>query len=121
MSFVDGWFRTGDQGWLDADGYLFLRGRTKEIINRGGEKISPAEVEEALLGHPAVDQALASRSRRRLGEEVGAAVVVRAGAQATERDLQQSVAERLADFKLPTVIRYVDEVPKGPTGKVERH
>jgi acyl-CoA synthetase (AMP-forming)/AMP-acid ligase II/thioesterase domain-containing protein/aryl carrier-like protein len=120
-SFVDGWFRTGDEGWIDEDGYLFLRGRTKEIINRGGEKISPAEVEEALLGHPDVEQAACfAVPHERLGEEVGAAVVVRAGAKVTERDLQQSVAERLADFKLPTVIRFVDEVPKGPTGKVER-
>ena len=74
--FVDGWFRTGDEGWLDEDGYLFLRGRTKEIINRGGEKISPAEVEEALLGHPDVEQAACfAVPHERLGEEVGAAVV----------------------------------------------
>lgn len=120
-SFFDGWFRTGDQGFLDGDGYLFLTGRTKEIINRGGEKISPREIDETLLDHPAVAQALAfSMPSRQLGEEVAAAVVLRENAVATETGIQEFVAARLAHFKVPRRIVFLPELPKGPTGKPQR-
>ena len=117
----EGWFRTGDEGRLDDAGYLFLRGRIKEIINRGGEKISPAEVEAVLLEHPDVAQATAfSIPHDLLGEDVGAAVVLSAAGRVSESELQAFAGQRLADFKVPRVVAFVDEVPKGPTGKVQR-
>ncbi len=120
-AFVDGWFRTGDQGVLDGAGYLRLTGRLKEIINRGGEKIAPREVDEALLAHPAVAQALAfALPHPRLGEEVAAAVVLKEGALAGERQLAAFVAERLAAFKVPRRLLFLDEIPKGATGKPQR-
>lgn len=120
-AFTDGWFRTGDQGRLDSDGYLQLTGRLKEIINRGGEKISPREIDEVLLAHPAVRQALAfAVPHAQLGEEVAAAVELHAGQAAGAPQLRQWVAERLPDFKVPRVIRVVDNIPKGPTGKLQR-
>jgi len=120
-AFSDGWFRTGDQGAFDQDGYLVIRGRIKELINRGGEKISPREVDEALMSHPAVDQALAfALPDGRLGEEVAAVVVLKPGQTADEGDLRRHAAERLADFKLPRRIVFQDEIPKGPTGKPQR-
>jgi acyl-CoA synthetase (AMP-forming)/AMP-acid ligase II len=119
-AFADGWFRTGDEGFVDG-GYLFLRGRLKEIINRGGEKIAPGEVENALLAHADVAEAVAfSVPDVRLGEEVGAAVVLRAGSGVGERDLQRFVAGRLADFKVPRVVAVVAEIPTGATGKLQR-
>ena len=120
-AYTRGWFRTGDQGELDADGYLTITGRLKEIINRGGEKISPREVDEALLQHPAVGQAVTfAMPHERLGEEVAAAVVLRDGSDAEERELRRFVGERLADFKTPRRIVILDEIPKGATGKVQR-
>lgn len=120
-AFRDGWFRTGDQGQLDADGYLSLTGRLKEIINRGGEKISPREVDEVLMDHPAVAQVVCfGLPHAKLGEEVAAVVVLREGARADERELQQFVAARVADFKVPTKIVFMDEIPKGATGKLQR-
>jgi acyl-CoA synthetase (AMP-forming)/AMP-acid ligase II len=120
-AFSGGWFRTGDQGRLDGEGYLTLLGRLKEIINRGGEKVSPLEVDDVLLRHPAVAQAVTfGMPDERLGEEVAAAVVVRSGAAATERELQDFVAETIAPFKVPRRIVAVEEIPKGPTGKVQR-
>ena len=120
-AYARGWFRTGDQGELDADGYLTITGRLKEIINRGGEKISPREVDEALLQHPAVGQAVTfAMPHERLGEEVAAAVVLRGGAEAEERELRRFVGKRLADFKTPRRIVILDEIPKGATGKVQR-
>lgn len=120
-AFTHGWFRTGDQGHLDEDGYLFLTGRLKEIINRGGEKISPREIDEVLMDHPAVAQAVAfAVPDPRLGEEVGAAVVLRLGASATASELRQFAAGRLAEFKVPSRLVILDEIPKGPTGKVQR-
>ena len=120
-AFRDGWFRTGDQGYVDSDGYLFLTGRLKEIINRGGEKISPHEVDEILLGHPAVAQAITfALPDIRLGEDVGAAVVLREGCCAGELELQEYAAERLADFKVPRRIVILDQIPTGPTGKPQR-
>ncbi len=120
-AFVNGWFRTGDQGVLDADGYLSLTGRLKEIINRGGEKISPREVDEILMDHPAVAQVVCfALPHPKLGEEVGAVVVLKEGAAATERELQTFVAGRAADFKVPARILFMDEIPKGATGKLQR-
>jgi len=122
-AFVDGWFRTGDQGYLDADGYLFLTGRLKELINRGGEKIAPREIDEVLLDHPAVAQAVAfAVPHATLGEEVAAAVVVHAcaGPVVTEIELRRFAADRLAPFKVPRRVLVVDEIPKGPTGKMQR-
>ncbi len=120
-SFTDGWFRTGDQGFLDEDGYLTISGRLKEIINRGGEKISPREVDEVLLDHPAVAQAVTfAMPHDKLGEEIAAAVILRDGAELTERELREFAARKLADFKTPRKILFLDEIPKGPTGKVQR-
>jgi acyl-CoA synthetase (AMP-forming)/AMP-acid ligase II len=120
-AFVDGWFRTGDQGVIDADGYLTLTGRLKEIINRGGEKISPREVDEALMDHPAVLQAVAfAVPHPMLGEDVGAAVVLREGLSATEQELGAFLSERLAAFKTPRKILFLAEIPKGVTGKLQR-
>ena len=120
-AFAGSWFRTGDEGRLDADGFLFLHGRLKEIINRAGEKISPAEVEAVLLAHPAVAQATVfAVPDELLGEDVGAAVVPRSGVEPRASELQAFVGRQLADFKVPRVIRLVEEIPKGPTGKVQR-
>lgn len=120
-AFRNGWFRTGDHGHLDSDGYLFIHGRIKEIINRGGEKISPREIDEVLLAHPAVAQALAfAIPDPVLGEEVGAAVVLREGVQADEHELRTAVAQRLVDFKVPRHIVFLDELPRGATGKLQR-
>ena len=120
-AFTDGWFRTGDQGVLDAEGYLSITGRLKEIINRGGEKISPREVDEVLLDHPAVAQALTfAMPHLKLGEEVAAVVVLREGAEADARALRDFAAARLAEFKVPRRIVFLDEIPKGATGKLQR-
>ena len=120
-AFRHGWFRTGDLGYMDGDGYLFLTGRAKEMINRGSEKISPREVEERLLEHPAVAQAVAfAMPDARLGEEVAAAVVLAPRARAAEPELREFVHRRLADFKVPRRIVFLDEIPKGPTGKLQR-
>ena len=120
-AYTRGWFRTGDQGVFDDDGYLTITGRLKEIINRGGEKISPREVDEALLQHPAVAQAVTfAMPHDRLGEEVAAAVVLREGQNAAEREIRRFVGERVADFKTPRRIVILDEIPKGATGKVQR-
>jgi acyl-CoA synthetase (AMP-forming)/AMP-acid ligase II len=120
-AFAEGWLRTGDQGWIDEDGYLRLTGRLKEIINRGGEKISPREVDEALLDHPAVAQAVTfALPDEKLGEEVGAAIVLRDGAAATESEIRDFVRGRLAAFKVPRRVVFVAEIPKGATGKMQR-
>ncbi len=116
-----GWFRTGDQGVMDAEGYVSLTGRLKEIINRGGEKISPREVDEILMDHPAVGQVVCfGMPHAKLGEEVAAAVVLREGQVATERELQDFVGQRAADFKVPKKILFMEEIPKGATGKLQR-
>ncbi len=120
-AFRDGWFRTGDHGMFDADGYLTITGRLKEIINRGGEKISPREVDEVLLTHPAVAQAVTfAIPADVLGEDVAAAIVLREGAAATEEQIQAFAAARLAQFKVPKRIAILDDIPKGPTGKLQR-
>jgi acyl-CoA synthetase (AMP-forming)/AMP-acid ligase II len=118
-SFTDGWFRTGDQGVLDDDGYLSLVGRLKELINRGGEKISPREVDEVLLAHPAVAEAVCfGVPHRTWGEEVAAAVVLKG--EASEADLLAFCRERLADFKRPKQIHITGAIPRTATGKIQR-
>jgi acyl-CoA synthetase (AMP-forming)/AMP-acid ligase II/thioesterase domain-containing protein len=120
-AFSNGWFRTGDLGYLDADGYLYLTGRIKEQINRGGEKISPREIDEVLLDHPAVAQALTfAVPHAQLGEEVAAAIVLRATTTATAQELQTFAATRLCHFKVPRQVLFLPELPKGPTGKPQR-
>lgn len=119
QAFTNGWFRTGDRGTLDAEGYVTLTGRLKELINRGGEKISPLEVDAALLAHPAVAEAATFGAPDvKYGEEVHAAVVLRA--EATMEQLLTHCRDRLADFKVPKLLHLVPELPKGPTGKVQR-
>ena len=122
--FMDGgmrWFRTGDQGGLDAEGYLTLTGRLKEIINRGGEKISPLEVDGILMDHPAVQQVVTfGMPHDKLGEEVAAAVVLSEGAEADEAAIRAFAATRLAAFKVPRRIVILSEIPKGATGKLQR-
>jgi acyl-CoA synthetase (AMP-forming)/AMP-acid ligase II/acyl carrier protein len=120
-AFTGGWFRTGDQGHLDEDGYLYLTGRLKEIINRGGEKVAPLEVDDALMSHPAVAQAVTfAVPHPTLGEEVAAAVVLRPDATATVGEIREAVASRLAWFKVPRQVLFLDALPKGPTGKPQR-
>ena len=118
-SFASGWFRTGDQGRMAADGYLSLVGRLKEMINRGGEKIAPREIDEVLLQHPAVGEAVAfGTPHEQWGEEVAAAVVLKG--EATEKDLLAFARERLADYKVPRRLFIVDEIPRTATGKIQR-
>ena len=120
-AFTNGWFRTGDQGALDGQGYLRLTGRLKEIINRGGEKVSPLEVDAVLMDHPAVQQVVTfGMPHAKLGEEVAAAVVLREGHKLDEHGLRDFAAERLAPFKVPRKIVFVAEIPKGATGKLQR-
>ena len=118
-SFTDGWFRTGDQGILDANGYLTLVGRLKELINRGGEKISPREIDEVLLAHPAVAEAVCfGVAHPTWGEEVSAAVVLREAA--TEAELLAFCKARLSDYKRPKQIHIVETIPRTATGKIQR-
>ncbi len=120
-AFINGWFRTGDQGTLSSEGYLMLTGRLKEIINCGGEKISPLEVDEVLMDHPSVMQVVTfAMPHEKLGEDVAAAVVLREGCSLTERELRDFAATRLADFKVPKKILFMPEIPKGATGKLQR-
>ena len=121
LSNREGWLSTGDLGCLDADNYLTIVGRSKEIINRGGEKVSPYEVEKALLHHPAILEAgVFSVPHPRLGENVAAAIVLRPGHQASTYEIRQSLTDRLARFKIPQRIHIIDGMPRGPTGKVDR-
>lgn len=118
-SFTRGWFRTGDQGFLDADGYLTLVGRIKELIVRGGEKISPIEIDEALASHPAVSEAVCfSMPDKIYGEEVAAAVVL--SSEETEKALIAHCKSLLADYKCPKVIHIVEAIPRTATGKIQR-
>ena len=120
-AFDNGWFRTGDQGVMDAEGYISITGRLKEIINRGGEKVSPREVDEILMDHAAVAQVVCfGMPHSKLGEEVAACVVLREGQSVTERELQAFVALRAADYKVPKKILFMAEIPKGATGKLQR-
>lgn len=120
-AFRDGWFRTGDLGYLDSGGYLFIVGRIKDIIDRGGQKISPAEVEEALLSHPDVIEAVVfAIPHTRLGADVAAAVVLRPGGKLSPQQLRSFARERLAGFKIPGRIQIVPKIPKAPHGKIRR-
>ena len=120
-AYAKSWFRTGDQGVMDAEGYVTITGRLKEIINRGGEKISPREVDEVLMDHPSVQQCVTfSVPHEKLGEDVAAAVVLREGTEASEKELREFAAIRLADFKVPRKILILAEIPKGATGKLQR-
>ncbi|WP_147109243.1 acyl--CoA ligase [Tateyamaria sp. syn59] len=115
------WFRTGDQGVFDEDGFLSLTGRLKEIINRGGEKISPLEVDGILSEHPAIGQCVTfAVPHPKLGEDVAAAVVLKEGQSATDRDIRDFASARLAAFKVPRKVLILDEIPKGATGKLQR-
>jgi len=121
QSFHQGWFHTGDLGYLDEDGYLFIKGRVKEIINRGGEKISPQEIDAVLLEHTAVAQAVTfSIPHEIMREDIAAAVVSKEGQSATEKELKQFAAQQLAIFKIPRAIFFVESIPRGPTGKPQR-
>lgn len=121
LSFINGWFRTGDLGSFDNDGFLHLWGRVKEMINKGGEKVAPQEIDNALLQHPAIEEAISfAVPHKTLGEDVVAAVVLRPGSSITEKDLREFLFVRLAYFKVPTQIIFVDSIPKGPTGKIKR-
>ncbi|MBT3192807.1 MAG: AMP-binding protein, partial [Verrucomicrobia bacterium] len=120
-AFTNGWFRTGDQGVMDEDAFFTLTGRLKEIINRGGEKISPGEVDVVLMDHPAVQQVCTfAMPHDKLGEEVAAAVVLREGVEADAQEIRAFASGRLADFKVPRTVLIMDEIPKGPTGKLKR-
>jgi acyl-CoA synthetase (AMP-forming)/AMP-acid ligase II len=120
-AFAFDWFHTGDQGFMDDDRFLKITGRLKEIINRGGEKIAPLEVDEVLMDHPAVAQALTfAMPHDKLGEEVAAAIVLKEGAAASERDIQDFASSRLAAFKVPRKVVLLAEIPKGATGKLQR-
>lgn len=120
-AFTRNWFRTGDQGQMDEAGYLTLTGRLKEIINRGGEKISPREVDDVLMTHPAIAQAAVfALPHDKLGEDVAAAIVLHEGEEASESDIRDFAGEHLAPFKVPRKIVLLDEIPKGATGKLQR-
>jgi len=121
LAFVKGWFRTGDQGVIDSRGYLSLTGRLNEIINRGGEKIAPREIDEVLLRHPDVQEAVAfAMPHATLGETIGAAVVPRDGITLEEVDVRTFALKHFPDFKVPARIVVLTEIPKGPTGKLQR-
>ena len=114
-AFAGDWFKTGDLGFFDDDGYLFLTGRIREMINRGGEKIAPQEVDEVLLEHPAVAEAVTfAVPHATLGEDVASAVVLRPDAAATPKDIRQFAIGRIADFKVPRQVLIVGRNPKRP-------
>jgi len=121
-SFSNGWFRTGDQGYFDKDGYLKISGRLKEIINKGGEKISPLEVDNILMDHPLIEQAVCfGYEDKMLGEEIAAAIIIKEGQNCSETDIKNYAEEKLAKFKIPKKIFFVNEIPKGATGKLQRN
>ena len=120
-NFFDGWFKTGDLGKFDEEGFLFISGRIKEIINKGGEKISPKEVDEALMKHKAVFQAVCfSVKHEKLGEDIAAAVVLKEGKTVDHKELKTHLSKSLTTFKIPRQILILDEIPKGNTGKIQR-
>lgn len=120
-AFKDGWFYTGDTGYLDEDGYLFLRGRVKEMINRGGEKVSPYEVEETISRHPAVSEVAAfAIPHATLGEDVGVAIVPRDSGRPSDSEIREFAAQRLSAFKIPRTVMMLDALPRCPVGKVRR-
>jgi acyl-CoA synthetase (AMP-forming)/AMP-acid ligase II len=119
--FAFGWFHTGDQGFKDADGYVTLTGRLKELINRGGEKISPLEVDSVLLSSPAIAEAVAfAAPDEKYGEEVMAAVVLRSGQKVEAAEILAMAKTKLGDFKVPKRLFIADSLPKTATGKIQR-
>lgn len=120
-SFLNEWLRTGDQGCVDSDGYLFIKGRFKELINRGGEKIMPSEVEEVILRHPSVMQAVAfSIPHLTLGEDLAIAIVKNKETEVNEVEIRQFIAASLAGYKVPSKVVFTNEIPRGATGKIQR-
>jgi amino acid adenylation domain-containing protein len=120
-TFTHGWFRTGDEGFLDADGYLFITGRLKEIINRGGTTVAPQDIDNVFMEHPAVAQAVTFAAPHvRWGEDVITAVVLHQNTSATEQELRRFAATRLAPFKVPSQVIIVEAIPVSPTGKLQR-
>ena len=120
-NFTDGWFRTGDQGLIDNDGFLTITGRIKEIINRGGEKISPKEIDDVLISHPNVAQAVSfSIAHEKLGEDIGAALVLVDGLNTDKTEIRDYLKTKIASFKIPRTIVFLNEIPKSSTGKVQR-
>jgi len=121
-SFVDGWYRSGDLGSKDGDGYIFIRGRLKEMINRGGEKISPLDIDAVLLSHPRVLEAASFGEADKIyGESVHAAVILRPGMQATESELQDHCRTRLSTFEVPQRIHIMANFPRTAKGSTDRH
>ena len=121
QSFVNDWFRTGDEGFFDEDGYLKISGRLKEIINKGGEKISPLEVDNILMDFPPIDQALCFGYKdKMLGEDIAVAIKLKENKSCTEDDIKSYANEKLAKFKIPKNIFIVEDIPKGATGKLQR-
>ena len=121
-SFSNGWFRTGDQGYFDQEGYLKISGRLKEIINKGGEKISPLEVDNVLMDHPAIEVAVCfGYNDKMLGEEIATAIIIKENQNCSEDDVKNYAKEKLAKFKVPKKIFFVEEIPKGATGKLQRN
>jgi acyl-CoA synthetase (AMP-forming)/AMP-acid ligase II len=119
--FINGWFRTGDLGYLDDEGYLFITGRKKELINKGGEKISPAEIDAILMDHPRVRDAMTfGIADPVLGEEIGA-MIVPADSQVTVKELRHFLLDRITPFKIPRKIWFVDEIPRTSSGKPMRN
>jgi len=117
----DGWFRTGDRGKLDSEGYLFLTGRIKELINRAGEKLSPLEIDAALLSVDGVNEAVSFGVPDEMrGEAVWAGVVLKEGAKLTEAEIRDRVKTKLSKMKIPERIFITDSIPKAGTGKVQR-
>ena len=121
QSFINDWFRTGDEGFFDKDGYLKISGRLKEIINKGGEKISPLEVDNILMDFPPIDQALCFGYKdKMLGEDIAVAIKLKENKSCTEDDIKSYANEKLAKFKIPKKIFIVEDIPKGATGKLQR-
>ena len=121
QSFVNNWFRTGDEGFFDKDGYLKISGRLKEIINKGGEKISPLEVDNILMDFPPIDQALCFGYKdKMLGEDIAVAIKLKENKSCTEDDIKSYANEKLSKFKIPKKIFIVEDIPKGATGKLQR-
>jgi long-chain acyl-CoA synthetase len=115
----DGWFATGDMATIDEDGYFFIVDRKKDLIIRGGYNVYPREIEEVIYEHPAVrEAAVVGVPHEELGEEVGAAVALKEGEQASEDEIRAHVKEQVAAYKYPRKVWFVDELPKGPTGKI---
>ena len=120
-SFVKGWFRTGDLGYFDKEGYLYISGRIKEIINRGGEKISPKEVDEVFTSNEKVNKAVSfAVKHEKLGEDIAVAIVLNNNTKCTSNELKEYAKNKLANFKIPKQIFFLKEIPLGATGKIQR-